>query len=153
ALLSYLDQVDSAFASRARQFLAPLREETADTTYAAVAPTEQRKTEQGIGDVLARFDAERARWIARSSEPSWATAREHARMIRRSEIVFRDSSKRDAAMAETVESIIERQPKGAKILLLAHNFHASAVRVQLSEMGHLLRERHGSDYFVIATTF
>jgi erythromycin esterase len=74
-------------------------------------------------------------------------------MIERSESRFRDLSRRDRAMADTVEDILEREPKGAKIVLLGHNMHMSAVRWDLSEMGALLRERHGNDYFIVGTTF
>jgi erythromycin esterase len=153
ALVAYLDKVDAPLASRAREFLMPLREVMAESTYQGVLPIEQEKTQQGIREVLARFETDGPKWKARSSERAWVTAREHAQMLRRTESVYRDSSKRDAAMAETVEAIIDREPRGSKVLLLGHNFHMSAQRVQLSEMGQLLRERHGNDYFVIGTTF
>ena len=39
------------------------------------------------------------------------------------------------------------------MVLIGHNGHLSARRAQLCEMGALLRERHGTDYFVIGTTF
>ncbi|MET0596130.1 MAG: erythromycin esterase family protein [Polyangiaceae bacterium] len=153
AVIAYLDKVDAPLAARAREFLAPLREDTAENTYSALPPTEHAKTLDGIRDLLARFDGERAKWVARTSESAWSTAREHVQMIRRSESIFRDESKRDFVMAETAESIFAKQPKGTKTVLIGHNFHMSAKAVHTTEMGQLLRERHGNDYFVIGTTF
>jgi erythromycin esterase len=153
AVIAYLDKVEPPLAARAREFLAPLRDPFAENTYGELPPAELEKTQQGIRDVLARFDGEHAKWAARSGEAAWSTAREHAEMIRRTESVYRDPSKRDFAMAETTEAILARQPKGSKTVLLGHNLHLSAKMVQLSEMGQLLRERHGADYFVIGTTF
>jgi erythromycin esterase len=153
ALVGYLDKVDATLAATTRELLAPLREETADFTYAERPRAEQEKVQQAIRDVLERFDGDHAKWTARSGERAWAIARQHAEMIQRSESVFRDPSKRDLAMADTVEMILAREPKGAKIVLLGHNTHVGARRWQLSEMGARLRERHGDDYFVIGTTF
>jgi erythromycin esterase-like protein len=133
--------------------LAPLREPTADHTYSELAPAEREKTQQGVRDILARFDSEHTKWAARSGEVAWSTAREHAQMIQRSESVYRDPTKRDVAMADTADAILDRQPKGTKMVLIGHNGHLSARRAQNCEMGALLRERHGTDYFVTGTAF
>jgi erythromycin esterase len=153
AVIAYLDKVDPPLAARAREFLAPLREPTAENTYGELAPVEQEKTQQGVRDILARFDSEHTKWAARSGEAAWSTAREHAQMIQRSESVFRDPTRRDVAMADTTDAILGRQPKGTKMVLIGHDGHLSARRAQNCEMGALLRERHGTDYFVIGTTF
>jgi erythromycin esterase len=153
ALIGYLDKVDRPLASRASEFLAPLRDEKAEFSYGPLVPALQARTQRGISEILAKFDSERTNWTARSSQQAFATARQHARMIERSEAVFRDPSRRDRAMADTVEDILDREPKGAKIILLGHNLHMSAQRWDMSEMGALLRERHGSDYFIVGTTF
>jgi erythromycin esterase len=153
ALEAYLDKVDPELASRAREFLSPLRDVSAEKTYEGIPPAQQEKTRQGIGDVFSRFESDRAKWTARTGEQAWAIARQHARCIQRTESVYLDVSKRDRAMADTVEEILEREPKGAKIVLLGHNTHMATQRWDLSEMGSLLRERHGNDYFVIGTTF
>jgi erythromycin esterase len=153
AVIAYLDKVDPPLAARAREFLEPLRDSFAENTYGGLPPAEQEKTQQGIRDVLARFDSEHAKWAARSGEAAWSTAREHAQMIGRTESIYRDPTRRDFAMAETADAIFDKQPKGTKMVLLGHNLHLSAKMVQLSEMGMLLRERHGADYFVIGTTF
>jgi len=153
AVIAYLDKVDTLLAAHARDFLAPLRETSAEGTYGGLSAAVQTKTRDELAHILARFDTEHTRWAAKLGEAAWKTAREHAHMIRRTERVYRDFTLRDMAMAETVESILSREPQGAKIVLLGHNSHLSAKRVELSEMGALLRERHGSDYFVLGTTF
>jgi erythromycin esterase len=153
ALLAYFDKVDAAFSARAREFLAPLADVKAESTYQELAPAEHAKAQQGIRDVLARFESERAKWTARSGERAWSTARQHAEMVARAEAVYRDPSKRDLAMADTVQAILAREPKGTKIVLLGHNTHLGARRWLMSEMGARLRERHGNDYFMIGTTF
>jgi erythromycin esterase len=153
ALTAYLDKVDPSLASRARDLLAPLAEIAAEGTYPRLASTEQEKTRQGIRDVLAAFDANHTKWSARTSESAWGTARQHARMVQRIEAVYIDPSKRDRGMADTVDDILASEPRGAKIVVLAHNFHVGAAPWDLSEMGQVLRERHGSDYFVIGTAF
>jgi len=153
ALTTYLDEVDAALATRAREFLSPIAEVASEGTYPSIPAAEQEKTRHGIREVLGRFASDRAKWTARAGEQAWATARQHARMIQRTESMFLDPSKRDRAMADTIEDIREREPKGAKIVVLAHNFHVGAEPWDLSEMGQLLRERHGSDYFVIGTAF
>jgi erythromycin esterase len=153
AVVAYVEKVDPQLAKRAREVLAPLREPAAENTYGGLGRTEQDKTRQGLSELLARFDSEHAKWAAKSSEGAWKIAREHAQMIQRSERVFRDFTLRDAMMADTVDSILAREPKGTKMILLGHNGHVGARRVDLSEMGALLRERHGADYFVLGTTF
>jgi erythromycin esterase len=153
ALTTYLDKVDPQLASRARETLAPVAEVSSEGTYPRLLPAEQEKTRQGIRDILASFEANRAKWSARTSESAWGTARQHARMVQRVEAVYLDPSKRDRGMADTVDDILASEPKGAKIVVLAHNFHVGAELWDLIEMGHVLRERHGNDYFVIGTAF
>ena len=153
ALTAYLDRVEPSLASRAREVLAPVAEVSAEGTYPHLSSAEQEKTRQAIRDILARFEANRARWSARTSESAWGTARQHARMVQRIEAVYLDPSKRDRGMADTVDEILASEPRGTKIVVLAHNFHVGAEPWDLSEMGQILRERHGSDYFVIGTAF
>ena len=153
ALTAYLDRVEPPLASRAREILAPVADVSAEGTYPSLSAGEQEKTRQGIRDILARFEANRTKWSARTSESAWVTARQHARMVQRIEAVYLDPSKRDRGMADTVDEILANEPKGAKIIVLAQNFHVGAELWDLSEMGHVLRERHGSDYFVIGTAF
>jgi erythromycin esterase len=153
ALATYLDRVDPPLASRAREILAPVADVSAEGSYPRLSPAEQEKTRQGIRDILASFESNRAKWSARTSESAWGTARQHARMVQRIEAVYLDPSKRDRGMADTVDDVLANEPKGAKIVVLAHNFHVGAEPWDLSEMGHLLRQRHGSDYFVIGTAF
>jgi erythromycin esterase len=153
AVAAYLDKVEPSLASRARDVLAPVAEISAEGTYPRLSSAEQEQTRQGIRDILASFEANRAKWSARTSESAWATARQHARMVQRIEAVYLDPSKRDRGMADTVDEILASEPRGSKIVVLAQNFHVGTEPWDLSEMGRVLRERHGSDYFVIGTAF
>lgn len=156
AVLAFLAKVDPKAVSAAADLLSPLRAVTAENTYAELAPAELERTRQGVASLVARFDSERTRWIARSSEKAWTLARQHATMIQRTEALYRTPGGvvgRDAAMADNVQWIVQHEPPGTKIVLWAHNSHIAAQALELSDMGERLRARYGKDYFAIGVTF
>jgi erythromycin esterase len=156
AVLAYLAKVDPTVGSTAADLLSPLRDVTAENTYAELAPAELERTRQGVANLVARFDSERTRWIARSSEKAWTLARQHATMIQRTEALYRTPGGvggRDAAMADNVQWILEHEPPGTKIVLWAHNNHIATQALEQSDMGERLRARYGKDYFAIGVTF
>jgi erythromycin esterase len=156
AVLAYLGKVDPAGAKGATELLAPLRDVSAENTYAQLDKAVLEKTARGLADLVARFDSERAAWVARADEASWTNARHHAELLQKTEALYRTPdgrTGRDAAMADNVDWILEHEPPGTRMILWAHNAHVATTALENSEMGQRLRARHGKDYFVLGVTF
>lgn len=85
-------------------------------------------------------DAERKRELGRAAAA--------ARAVRQSLEVRIDRYLRDQAMAENVRRLIERQPPGTRIVILAHNGHVGRIP---ERMGWYLDRMYGDGYLPIAT--
>ena len=153
AVLAYLQKVDPAAVAPTGELLQPFRDDMADHKYMGLDPAVIERTAAGVAALAARFDAERSSWTARSSEPEWTIARQHANIIRQAEASYKNPFARDKGMAENVQWILDREPPGTKIILWAHNTHIAAQPAEVSEMGSLLRKKYGADYFTIGLMF
>lgn len=156
AVLEYLAKVDPERVSAETALLMPLRDASAEQSYAGLDKAVLDRTAKGLADLLARFSSERARWIGKSSEKAYVLARRHLELIQKTEALYRTPdgrTGRDAAMAENVSWILGHEPAGTKLVLWAHNSHISAQALGGSDMGERLRATWGKDYFAIGVTF
>lgn len=152
--LAYLARVDPESAAAMREPLEALNRPKAE--WASVPPDAAAKTTQALGDALALFDARKDAYVAKSSEPEWADARQCAVVARQVEEVLRTSNfaARDRAMAENVKWILDRAGERAKIVLWSHNGHASASGYAgVESMGVHLRRAYGAAMVVIGFAF
>ncbi|HEY2510262.1 MAG TPA: erythromycin esterase family protein, partial [Polyangiaceae bacterium] len=153
-ILSYLGRVDPDAAVDAQAALAPFESVGCDETYPASAPALQARTRASLSALAARFDSDRARYVAKSNEDEWTRARHLVHIVEQAEVSYRDGSARDAQMAENVEWLLQRHAQGTKVLVDAHNAHISAVKSEGQyELGERLRSRWGKGYVPIGFAF
>ena len=153
AVIAYLRKVDPPSVGPAEALFAPISGVMASSTYPGVDRAVIERTTRGVADLLARFDAERAAWIARAGEPAWTLARQHMNLLRQAEVSYRNPGDRDVAMADNVQWILDHEPPGARAVIWAHNAHIAAQQLGFSAMGRLLRERLGANYFAVGFSF
>lgn len=196
ATFEYLDRVDTSFAS------APTRKALLLTvqdflgsgdTRANVAVSFRRYTQvpepqrnaytAHLADLIARFDANRLDYIARSSEVAFAWARHAALVARQLDNAYRamlaggapeqrDGTGlmwplRDAAMMENLTFALEREGASGRLVVWAHNAHISKGSVPSTRsetdvirlweagprLGMHLDAAFGKQYFAIGSTF
>lgn len=152
-LLAYLKRVDAASVESTEKMLVPLVGITADSTYPALPVQQQEKTRSEVNALVRRMDANRAAYIAQSSEREWIRARQIARVIQQAEVAFRDYAARDEFMFENVQWMAAQAPPGRKFVLDAHNGHIAAGGHSLAYMGRRLRETWGKGYITIGFAF
>ena len=143
--------------------------------YCALPRSDRDELTGLLADLSARFDAARLDYIGRAGEPAYAVARQHVRAAVQldawirdyasaaaGEHAFFDVNIRDAAMAQTVQWILEREQR---LVVLAHNLHiqrtpyalswlgTGAEPASASSLGHHLGASLGQRYVTIGTTF
>lgn len=153
AVIDYLRKVDPPSVAAAGALFGPISGAMASSTYPGLDAAVVERTKLGVAALLARFDGERAAWIARTGEPAWTLARQHMNLIVQAELSFREPDTRDVAMADNVQWILDHEPPGARMLVWAHNSHVAAQQLGFSAMGRLLRERLGAGYFTVGFAF
>ncbi len=157
--LTYLARVAPAESSPFATALAPLANSVDVRTVAAMAPAEQQALSKSAAELVARFDAERTAWTARSSAESWAIARQHARILEQYLEVTRLGQSprvgeaRDRAMAENIGWIAEHEGPQSKVVVWAHDFHVSYGSAAWQSMGQFLRTRFGKSYLNVGFSF
>lgn len=152
--LAYFSKVDPESAAALREPLEALKRPKAE--WASVPAETAAKTTRALADALALFDARKEAYVAKSSDPEWADARQCAVVARQVEEVLRTSNfaARDRAMAENVKWILDRAGERAKIVLWSHNGHASASGYAgVESMGVHLRREFGAAMVVIGFAF
>ncbi|HKE14027.1 MAG TPA: erythromycin esterase family protein, partial [Kofleriaceae bacterium] len=138
---------------RAREALEPLSQELAASTYPRLEKKQRAAVRAALVALRARFAARRAAWSAHTSAGEWADAEHHARIAEQAEALYSapgDYFVRDAAMAENVRWLLEREGKGTRMMLWAHNGHVSMTD---RFMGRALRRALGRDYAAIGFLF
>jgi erythromycin esterase len=105
-----------------------------------------------IDDVMDFLDRHQAEYVALTSEPSFALARQSVRLIQQFEDMksARIGSARDRAMAENAAWLLERGGPDAKIVLWAHNLHVSR---RAGFMGDFLTNEEGIDHIIFGFSF
>src|SRR5262249_1252801 len=117
-----------------------------------------------IKTVSDAFTAERAPWIARTSEIDWYLARQSAIVVQQcvrldygdSQDKFRKGFEhRDRCMADNVHALLEIEGPGTRAVLWAHNGHVQhAPDAGMANMGsHLHAELGAADYRAVGFAF
>ncbi|MFO0587370.1 MAG: erythromycin esterase family protein [Polyangiaceae bacterium] len=152
-LIGYLKKVDPGSVAAAEKALGPLTGVESDSTYPALPADAQARTRADVAALLAKMDANRTAYVAKSTEAEWARARQLARVIQQAEVSYGDYTARDAQMVENVKWLLDHSPAGTKALLDAHNGHIAAETHGLIYMGRMLREQWGARYVPIGFAF
>lgn len=148
---AFLDQVDPGAPEReaVERFGHPWNAEA----YEELPPAARTQVDASLARLAARFDEQRAAWIAATSAEAYADAQEDLVQVRQVLSVrkapgFDAFSARDRAMADNVLHIEARYGKGTKTVLWAHNGHVarawSKTDVMGKYIGTTLRDRYVS---------
>jgi erythromycin esterase len=162
---SYIDQVDAEFAATVADQLSPIAN---GPTYNFRLDTSTIETgRQTVTDLRERLEAERAAYVAASSELAWERAYRSLRGLDSSlrmaatpsDDTVQRVERRDRAMADNVARLVETAP-GDAVAAWAHNSHVrrtAATWLPTSDrpktMGGFLADRYGSGYYALGATF
>lgn len=172
ALRGYFETVDPGFFQQVEPDLEPL---FGDDPFplAGIQDDDRRRSlivrTFGAADVLrTRMERYRPSYSAAISERRYEIARHHVRVLEQAARLAHaelfegtaaisspaSSEARDEAMADNVEWLREHAP-GDQIVYWAHNGHVQNGydTTTAPRMGSFLRERHGEDYYALATGF
>ena len=151
--LSYVERVDPAGAARASDQLAPMRSALSARDYAALSVEARAAMHDGLRDLLARFDAQRAAWSEATSPRDWLIARKSLDLLRQS-LAMRApprgelaNDQRDKGMAENAAWVLDQAEPGARAMLWAHNGHIARCGYDGTiSVGQRLGQQRGRDY-------
>jgi erythromycin esterase len=179
ASLSWLARVAPERSRRVRQAIAPFRAGFTQRGYLALSPSDRTRLRAAIARLIAFFDRERPFLVKASNAGDFAWARRNAVLASQLEAIFRVSrppdsgddlqpddyradAMRDAAMADNVRWVIDREGAAGRILVFAHDGHVmnaptrggiwSVYRRAPKSMGQHLRAALGDRLRIIATT-
>lgn len=160
AVVHYLEQVDGDFRARHGRTLDLLVAKEMEGLYLQYIGNERgrpRNTSETqaisavVREIQARFDAQRARYIAASSADEFDLVRRHAKILVQQADVLRRISwgQRDRYMADNLDWFMARRP-AVKVMVWAHNGHVETRRDTAgAALGRHLKDRHGPDYVSI----
>lgn len=153
-VVAYLQKVDPTYAATLPAKMSGFADSSIGMTWRSLVADDRKVMRDGADAVVARLDAQRSAYTARSSAKDWRFAREDARVVAQAANMFEGgnggSPVRDAAMAENVDYILSEEAKGEKVVLWAHNGH---IADSPGWMGHHLRVAHGAEYRNIGFVF
>jgi erythromycin esterase len=138
--LAYLGRSAPDRSEHVRAAVAPFGAHFTQSGYAALSSSEQTKLHAAIGGLIAFFDHEQKRLMSASGRDDYDWARRNAIQARQLEALFRVSSPpgpddslkpddyrsdaaRDAAMADNVRWVLDREGTDGRIMVYAHNGH------------------------------
>jgi erythromycin esterase len=175
--LTYLTRVDPESGKRQRATLQPYLDRLAEGDAKPLSKTESDGLSAAIEDLLALLERERPAFIAASSENDYQWAHRNAVTSRQAHrqyrvlptspppgggippSVWRPLSQRNAAMADNVRWVMDREGSSARMLLAAHYGHIknapteggiwSAFERPATVMGQHLRSALGSDLVIL----
>jgi erythromycin esterase len=153
--LEYLHRVDPGQHLKNEEDLGALANPYLSAGIEYLPKEKLQRTAAAAHELLARFDSEKARYIASSSEREWTLARQHARIVAQAadevDADFAASNAwRDRSMAENIQWILEREGPSAKAVIWAHNGH---VATSPDWMGSYLRAALKEQMFVFGFAF
>lgn len=175
--LTYLTRVDQASGQRMRATFQPYLDRLSAPNAAPLSQAESDSLSAAIEDLLALLERERLTFIASTSEADYEWAHRNAIVARQSHRLYRVSpyapggggrssawrglNQRDAAMADNVRWVLEREGPTGRVLVFAHNGHVMnapaagemwrsfAFERPPTVMGQHLRSALGSDLVII----
>jgi erythromycin esterase len=118
--------------------------------YAGQNPAQRESCLNDLYWVETTLVARRDPYAALTSEADWARAAHSARVAIQYERMASNRESRDSAMAENARWLLDQLGPQGKIVLWAHNAHVGAYD---GAMGSLLRQRLGSQLFVMGFDF
>jgi erythromycin esterase len=154
-VLDYLGRVDPGARVDAARVFTLLGKRGENKEYEAASAELKRRTAEGLGAFLRRFDERKLDYMAHSSQEDWTMARQNAVIVKQAEVKLADQGERgkaarDRSMGDNVKWILDHEPPGTKIMLWAHNAHVATAAPQDSPehlpMGGRLRELYGDRY-------
>jgi erythromycin esterase len=156
-LLDYLKRVAPDLAAASEGPLVSMR----PVAWAPLAESAQEGMLAQITSILAAFDGESARWIARTSVTEWNLARHSAVVIEQCvrcpepNAYAKYATWRDRCMAGNVRALMDIEGPQTKAFVCAHNGHVQRTPLTAGtlSMGHFLREQFGAEQVVIGFSF
>jgi len=178
--IDYLERVDPRAAGDLRVRLHPLLVSFTARGYGSLPPAQQAQLTEAINDFVDLLAACRVDFIARTTEADFDRALRHAVNARQLDTYFgrapkasadaaadyrEQSMARDAAMAENLRAVLQRERGRGPILLFAHNWHVKK-RASIKEafpeqfpgepgttLGQYLQSMLGDQLVVVGSTF
>ena len=177
--LEYLQGVDPASARALRERLEPRLSKFTDTAFGTLSEIQREALTTAIEDLVSLLERRRLDSPALPNSSRYENALRNAITARRLTAYFRQArvdtaatpvdlreslTVRDVAMADNVKWVLEREGRGGRILVFAHNFHvkkgpAGKMPVPVfpgrapSTMGEYLHAALGDDLFVLGSCF
>lgn len=177
--LTYLTRVDPASSQRLRATFQPYLNRLSAADAPPLSQAESDGLSAVIEDLLALFERERLTFIAATSETDYEWAHRNAIVARQAHRLYRVRpteppgrgappsawralSQRDAAMADDVRWVLEREGPAGRVLVFAHNGHVMNARAEggiwsaferpPTVMGQHLRSALGAGMVIIGTS-
>ncbi|MBY8823833.1 erythromycin esterase family protein [Sphingomonas colocasiae] len=177
--LAYLERAAPDRSLAARQAITPLVDRFSHDGHAALAPRDRTRLRRAIAGLIGFFDRHRAALIAASTRADYDWARNSMIAARQLEALFgavppeapgatlspnlyRADAVRDAAMAENVRWVLDREGPAGRVLVFAHNGHVvnaplrggiwSVYAQAPKAMGQHLRAALGKDLLIVAAS-
>lgn len=119
-------------------------------------PAHGARVRAGLARIARTFDAHRKAWIARTSADEFARARHDVTILQQATRMAASRSPlgaRDRSMADNVVWILNHEPRGARIVLWAHNGHIANRLAAYRNMGSVLRGRFKAGYVNLGFVF
>jgi len=163
-LEKYLEKTDPVTARDFEKKLSWLKKPDVYARLMNYSAEESTALLQVLNGFLSRFDREKDAYSSKSLPKEWERARHSARELQQfvETIVLPGNNDyhylnlRAKFMAESIGWILETQPPGTKVVLMAHNFHISLSPYPgypFEFMGMHLRRMLGNDYLSIGFVF
>jgi erythromycin esterase len=176
--LTYLTRVDPASGHRMRATFQSYLERLSAANAAPLSQTESDGLSAAIEDLLALLERERLTFIAATSEADYEWAHRNAIVARQAHRLYRvrpyspgsggwssawrGLNQRDAAMADDVRWVLEREGSTGRVLVFAHNGHVMnapqageiwrSLERPPTAMGQHLRSALGADLVIIGVS-
>ncbi len=176
--LKYLSSVDPTEANKMISVLEPYLDRLSVAKYPLLSVEERDRLSAILSDMTSLFERERIKFIAATSKEKYElayhntiVAQQTDKMIRVSPPdqpgqippeAWRTMSTRDAAMAENVMWILDKEAEGGKVLVFAHNAHIkntatvgsvwNAFAQPPNSTGQYLRSILGSNLLIVGSS-
>jgi erythromycin esterase len=145
AVLAYIGQSDSSLVKQVGQPLEPFLARFNDNDYRNLTPNERNSLTAAISDLIALLEHQRVTFFAQTSELAYHRAHRNAVVARQLDALFRANpngfnpdvpqidaapaqTARDAAMADNLRWVLEREGPKGRVFIFAHNWHIKKTR-------------------------
>jgi erythromycin esterase len=146
AALAYVDRVDPGLARQFRGAVEPLLARFSERDYSTLTPAERNALTAATADLVSVFERLRLDFHAATGVPEYESAYRLSVVARQADAYVRasphtpDAGKapdsrdaemgRNAAMADNVRWVLEREGSGGRVLVYAHNWHVKKAAAQ-----------------------